>query len=346
MEPTSSCLLTWMGRRCAPADNPKPGKIMRPSITSIKPMIRVLGLDVAKATVMLFDPVSGRTLAITNRTKALLEALRPFADYELMVCEATGGHERAALEAAAVLGLAAHRADASKVKNYIRSHGGAAKTDAIDARWLSRYGQERGAGLPLWATPSQEREAFASLVRHRQDLVASRTQTKNRLSSPGAELVKRFLKAQLTFIEDQLAEIDRTLKALLAASQGLGSAEARLRTIKGIGPVAARTLLALIPELGSLNRRQVASLAGLAPHPRDSGLTSGRRHTGRSGRSGLRPVLFMAALSAARAHPGLKAFAQRLIDAGKPKRLVFTAVARKLLVIANAVCKAPAPQLT
>lgn len=319
---------------------------MKPSTSSIKAMTRVLGLDVAKATVVLFDPVSGRTFTIANQPQALLEALRPFADYELMVCEATGGHERAALEAAALLGLRAHRADAAKVKSYIRSHGGAAKTDPIDARWLSRYGRERGASLAAWAPQDPDREAFASLVRHRQDLVATRTQTKNRLSAPGPEPLKRFLKAQLDFLDSQISEIDRTLKALLRASPSLGSAETRLRAIPGIGPVCAQTLLALLPELGSLNRRQAASLAGLAPHPRDSGQTSGRRRIGRSGRGGLRPILFMAALSAARAHPHLKLFAQRLIGAGKPKRLVFTAVARKLLVIANATCKAPAPRLT
>ena len=174
----------------------------------------------------------------------------------------------------------------------------------------------------------------------------ARTETKNRLGAPGSEALKPFLEAQFAFLESQIGEIDRAMAGLLAASPALASAEARLRTIPGIGPVAARTLMGLLPELGRLNRRQAASLAGLAPHPRDSGQTSGRRHTGRCGRHGLRPVLFMAALSAARAHPELRAFAQRLIAAGKPKRLVFTAVARKLLVIANSVCKAPAPRLT
>jgi transposase len=309
-------------------------------------MNRVLGLDVAKSTVVLFDPVSGRTFTFANAPEALLEALKPFADHELMVCEATGGHERAALEAAAALGLAAHRADAAKVKSFIRSHGGTAKTDAIDARWLSRYGQERGPALALWTSQDPDREAFASLVRHRQDLIAERTQTKNRLGAPGPERLKPFLKAQLAFLEGQIAEIDRTVQALAASSHALASAQARLRQIPGIGPVSACTLLALLPELGSINRRQVASLAGLAPHPRDSGQTFARRRTGRSGRNGLRPILFMAALSAARAHPDLKAFAERLIKAGKPKRLVFTAVARKLLVIANSVCKAPSPRLT
>jgi transposase len=335
-----------MGRRGEPADNPKPGKIMRPSAISIKAMIRVLGLDIAKATVVLFDPVSGRTLTIANDPGALLEALGAFADYDLMVCEATGGYERAALQAAAVLGLPAHRADAAKVKSYIRSHGGMAKTDAIDAHWLSRYGQERGSSLSLWTAPDPDREALAALVRHRQDLVATRIETKNRLAAPGPQTVRPFLEAQLAFLGSQIAELDAALQRLLSSSASLAVDAARLRAVPGIGPVAACTLLALLPELGQLNRRQVASLAGLAPHPRDSGQTSGRRHTGRSGRRGLRPVLFMAALSAARAHPQLSDFAQRLIQAGKPKRLVFTAVARKLLVIANAICKAPNPQLT
>ena len=318
---------------------------MKPSAICIKAMIRVLGLDVAKATVVLFDPMSGRTLTVANAPGALREALRAFADYDLMVCEATGGYERAALEAAAALGLPAHRADAAKVKSYIRSHGGAAKTDAIDARWLSRYGQERGPQLALWSAPTLEREALASLVRHRQDLIAARTETKNRRSAPGPQALEPFLEAQLAFLESQIAALDEALQRLLQASPTLAADEARLRAVPGIGPVAARTLLALLPELGHINRKQAASLAGLAPHPRDSGQTSGRRRVG-SGRHGLRPLLFMAALSAYRTHPQLRAFAQRLLDTGKPKRLVLTAVARKLLVIANAICKTSVSQLT
>ncbi|HEY1880212.1 MAG TPA: IS110 family transposase [Caulobacteraceae bacterium] len=319
---------------------------MKPANSRIKTMDRVLGADVAKASVVLFDPVSGRTLSVPNQAAALIEALSPFASYELMVCEATGGYERAVLAAATALGLPAHRADPAKAKNYIRSHGGAAKTDPIDARWLSRYGQERGAGLPLWAPPDQDRDALASLMRHRQSLVVVRAEAKNRRAGPAPEALRSLLEAEIAFLEDHIARLDRTVGELIGDNPDLAQAEARLRCIPGIGPVAARTLLALLPELGRLNRRQVASLAGLAPHPRDSGQASRRRFTGRSGRSGLREILFMAALSAARAHPQLKTFAQRLIDAGKPKRLVFTAVARKLLVIANAVSKPAALQLT
>lgn len=310
---------------------------MKPSHAPINPLRRVIGLDVAKLTVVLFDPLSRRSREIPNRQADLKAALAPFADYELMVCEATGGHERAALEAALELGLPAHRADAAKVKAFVRSLGGQAKTDAIDARWLARYGQERGAALPRWTPPPPEREGLASLVRHRQNLLARRTETKNRRQAPTSAPILDFLDQEIAFLDGQLAALDQRIAETLASSPELAQAETTLRAIPGIGPVAARTLIALLPELGQLNRKQAASLAGLAPHPRDSGQVQGRRHTGYSGRRELRPAMFMASLSASRRHPALKPFYDRLLAAGKPKRLALTAVARKLVVIANAV---------
>jgi transposase len=318
---------------------------MKPSHTAIKAYDRVLGLDVAKATVVLFDPVSGRTWTVTNNRKTLAAALRPFADYELLVCEATGGHERAALEAALQLGLPAHRADAAKVKHYIRSLGGAAKTDAIDARWLCRYGQERGVALVRWQAPDAERDTLASLVRLRQDLVSQRTAAKNRRSAPCAKIAAGFLDKQIRFLGDQITQLDKAIAQLLKTNATLADAAQRLRRHKGFGAVAVSTMLALLPELGHLNRRQAASLARLAPHPNDSGLTNARRRTGRGGRDGLKPALFMAALSAARHNPTLRTVYERLIDAGKPKRLAIVAIARKLIVLANAALK-PSTQLT
>jgi transposase len=312
---------------------------MKPSKTTIKALDRVIGLDVAKASVVLFDPISGRTWTVANTRGSLIAALRPFADYELAVCEATGGYERATLEAARVVGLAAHRADAARVKNYIRSLGGAAKTDDIDARWLSRYGQERGADLPRWQAPDAERESLASLVRHRQDLVAQRTAARNRRGAPGSKPVAAFLEAQIRFLDNQIEQLASAIDKLLKASSTLAAAQTVLRRQKGLGPVATTTLLALVPELGQLNRRQAASLTRLAPHPRDSGQTAGRRRTGYGGRNGVRPALFMAALSAARFNANLNAFYKRLIAAGKPKRLALTAVARKLVVLANSLLK-------
>ena len=318
---------------------------MKPSHTAIKALDRVLGLDVAKANVVLFDPVSGRTCTVANNRKSLVAALRPFADYDLLVCEATGGHERATLEAALEVGLPAHRADAAKVKYYIRSLGGAAKTDAIDARWLSCYGQDRGAALSRWQAPDAERDTLASLVRLRQDLVSQRTAAKNRRSAPCADVAARFLDKQIHFLSGQIAQIDKAIAQLMKTSPALADAAQRLRRHKGFGAVAVSTLIALMPELGQLNRRQAASLARLAPHPKDSGQNSPRRRTGQGGRDGLKPALFMAALTAARHNPTLRTVYERLVAAGKPKRLALVAIARKLIVLANAALK-PTPQLT
>jgi transposase len=176
------------------------------------------------------------------------------------------------------------------------------------------------------------------LLRHRQDLLVQRTQAKNRRSAPGGPRLHHLLDAQIAFLTAQIADLDAQMSELLQACPRLAQDEQTLRAIPGIGPVAARTLIALLPELGRLGPKQAASLAGLAPHPRDSGLTQRRRRiTG--GRAALRPVLFMAALSAARSHPQLSAVYQRLIAKGKEKRLALAAIARKLVVLANAILR-------
>ncbi len=339
MEPDFVLLADLIGPPKRARRQSEAGVTMKPSRNAIKALDRVLGLDIAKANAVLFDPVSGRTWTVANTLPSLIKALTPFAGHDLMVCEATGGYERAALDAALHVGLRAHRADAAKVKNYIRSHGGAAKTDDIDARWLSRYGQERGANLASWQAPQASREALASLVRLRQDLVAQRTAAKNRRGAPGASAAAAFLKRQVDFLDGEIRALDKAIAQLLKTDTELANAHAQLRKHKGLGPVASTVLLALLPELGRLNRKQAASLARLAPHPNESGQTHGRRRTGRGGRSGVKPALFMAALSAATHNPALSAFYKRLIQAGKPKKLAITAVARKLVVLANSSLK-------
>lgn len=296
--------------------------------------LNIVGADVSKRMVVLRDGPTGRSLSVANTVEALRLALEPYAGHHWLVCETTGGWERPVLEAAALVGLTACRADAAQVKAFIASHGGRAKTDDIDAGWLVRYGLERAAGLKRWSPPSPERQAFAELVRHRQDLLAQRVQAKNRRSAPCGPPVQALLDEQISFLSSQIQRIDQDMASLIGACPDLDRDAQCLRTIPGIGAVVASTLLALLPELGGLGPKQIASLAGLAPHPRDSGQSNGYRRTG-PGRSSLRPLLFMAALSASRRHPHLANAYQRLINAGKPKRLALTAIARKLLVIAN-----------
>ena len=300
--------------------------------------LRILGADVAKDAIVFHDSATGRCWSVANAPVALGSALTPYADYDGLVCETTGGHERRLLDVAVAIGLRAWRADAAQVKAFIASHGGRAKTDRIDAVWLSRYGLERADKLKAWRAPAPEREAFAELLRHRQDLLAQRVQARNRRSAPGGGGLHPLLDEQIAFLSDQIRRIDAQLTQLIEATAELARDERALRAIPGIGPIAARTLLALLPELGQLGPKQAASLAGLAPHPHQSGQTCRRRRMA-GGRTGLKPVLFMAALTAARSHPALADVYQRLIRAGKPKRLAIAAIARKLVVIANAVLR-------
>ena len=311
---------------------------------------RILGVDVAKATLTFYDSASRRSWSCPNRTGDIAAAFERAGPVDLIVCEATGGYERACLEAALDGGRRIHRADAAKVKAFIRSHGGRAKTDPIDASWLARYGADRFASLAAWSAAEPAREALAALVRRRQDLVSRRTAAKNRAGAPKArpaeDVVSDLIIAEIDFLTHQLDQIDRRIKDLVRANDKLNEDMRLLRAIPGLGFVAAATLLAILPELGQLSRREIASLAGLAPHPRDSGEMNGRRWTG-GGRAALRPILFMAALTAARCHPKLSAFYANLRDNGKDGRRALTAVARKLVVIANAVLRDKTqPQLT
>ncbi|WP_018873764.1 transposase, partial [Thioalkalivibrio sp. ALJ16] len=146
--------------------------------------LRCLGIDVGKAHVVIHDRHAGRTFKVENRPDALRRALSAFVGHDLAVCETTGGYERPVLDIATELNLPIHCADASRVKAFIASHGGRAKTDATDAVWLARYAAERDTHLRRWHPPCPEHEALGELVRHRQDLLAQRVQAKNRACAP------------------------------------------------------------------------------------------------------------------------------------------------------------------
>lgn len=310
-----------------------PHKSSRPKLNSA-----VIGIDVGKASLVLHDGLTGRTLAIANDAEAIMEALAPYAAYDRAVCEATGGYERLVLAIAHELGLAIHRAHPSQVKAYVRSHREQAKTDAIDAYWLARFAAERGDTLVDYGPADEDHEALTALVRYRQQAVARRTAQTNRLKGPAGDAAKPFIAQELAFLKDQIAKIDREISSLIGQSERLRRAEAKLRDIPGIGAVAACVLIALIPELGTMNRRQAAAIAGLAPHPKQSGIRM-RAINRTKGREGIKPALFMAAMSAARHDPTLRHFYQNLLDNGKAKKVALGAVARKLIVRANSQLK-------
>ncbi|PYE90623.1 transposase, partial [Phyllobacterium leguminum] len=268
----------------------------------------VIGLDVSCDTVTLFDSLTSQTMTVANRCDELRSALEAFAGRGglLAVCEATGGYEDELLAALAMLAIPAHRADAAKVKSYIRSFGKRAKTDAIDAQWLARYGCDRGRTLAPWRPAEANHSRISLLAARRMDLVAMRVQEKNRLKAPRARTIAVDIKDHIAELERRIDAIELEIKTLINNDPGLRQRESALRTIPGVGETIAAFLIATMPELGSMNRRQAACLAGCAPHPRDSGRMTGHRTT-TGGRRHIRPMLFIAALTAIRGKNDLAA---------------------------------------
>ena len=294
-----------------------------------------IGCDVGKAEIVVFDSRTERIMRVRNTGTALADFAAALDPDALVICEATGGYEALLLDALIGAGRAAHRADARKVKAFIRSFGTLGKTDAIDARALARYGRERYDRLARWQPRDRQRDRLHRLVSARQDLVEQRVACKNRIQAPGMGDLAARLHRILAALDAEIAGIEADMQALIAACQPLQQAVHVLGGITGIGPATATRLIALMPELGSLGRRQAAALAGLAPHPRQSGSSNAYRAT-RGGRPRVKHTLFMAALTAARRHPDLNAFYRRLLDNGKKPIVAIVAVMRKLIVIANA----------
>jgi transposase len=296
------------------------------------PALRVIGCDVGKATITVFDTLSGRTTDLANDPAVLTAFAETLPQDGLVVCEATGGYESHLLAAVVTAGIPAHRADARKVKAFIRSLGRLGKTDAIDARGLARYGQERHAELPRWQPASRTRDDLQTLIRLRADLLKQRTQLANQIQAPGGEIAKNRLKTLRDTVTAHITAIDADIHDLIRQDPATAATVAIIQDIPGCGPVTAATVAALMPELGTLTGRQAASLAGLAPHPHQSGQRDGYRRT-RGGRPEVKRALFMAARNH---NPTLKAVYQRLVSNGKKPIVAITALMRKLITIINA----------
>ena len=299
------------------------------------PPTRFIGCDVGKASITVFDTASGQARTIPNRLPDLRRLARGWGPQCLVVCEATGGYEARLLDAMLAAGVPAHRADARKVKAFIRSFGTLGKSDAIDAEALARYGAERHASLPRWQQPDPIREELQALVLTRIDLVRMRQAQMNRLAAHGAAAVAGVLRAVLREIVAQLRAIEGRIAALLRRHPVLARQAGVLNGMRGVGAVTAAALLALMPELGQVSGKQAAALAGVAPHPHESGQRVGYRRT-RGGRPEVKRCLFMAALTASQGQGVLAEAYRRLVERGKKPIVAITAVMRKLVVIANA----------
>lgn len=299
------------------------------------PPLRVIGCDVGKTSITVFDTLSGRTTELANDPAVLTAFVEALPQECLIVCEATGGYECALLAAAALAGVPAHRADARKVKAFIRSLGRLGKTDAIDARGLARYGQERHAELPRWQPAGSALDELRTLTRLRTQLVKQRAALSNQIKAPGGEIAKNRLRILRDAVTGQIAAIEADIHDLINRDPATAEVVAIIETIPGCGRVTAITVAALMPELGAMTGRQAASLAGLAPHPHQSGQRDGYRRT-RGGRPEVKRALFMAAMAARNHNPTLKAVYQRLVANGKKPLVAITALMRKLITIINA----------
>jgi transposase len=257
----------------------------------------------------------------------------------LVLLEATGGFERTVVGALAAAGLAVAVVNPRQVRDFARATGTLAKTDRIDASILARFAEAvRPAPKPL---PDREIRALQAMVARRRQLLGMLAAENNRLSS-AAKPVARRIKAHIRWLEKELSRAERDLEAAIESSTVLGENEALLRSVPGVGPVLARTLLAGVPELGTLTHKRLAALVGVAPLNRDSGTLRGHRSVW-GGRAEVRAALYMGALVAARRNPVVRKFYERLLAAGKPKKVALVACMRKLLSILNAVLKHRTP---
>jgi len=225
--------------------------------------------------------------------------------------------------------------DALKVKAFIRSFGTLAKTDALDAEALAHYGKDRWEQLSLFQPPEADRKMLTELVARREDLIAMKVAEQNRSRAPAGKVIKASCASILRAITRQIEAIEEETRALIDKSPQLRAAFREMQSLPGVGAITATVLLAHMPELGNLQRRQAASLAGVAPHANDSGQFRGHR-TMRGGRSQVRRHLFMAALAASHANGPLREAYQRLITNGKKRIVAIGALMRKIIVILNA----------
>jgi transposase len=297
-----------------------------------------IGIDIGKFNFVVSVYNQKETNVFDNSAEGIVK----FFDYydsilgeSLCVLETTGGYEIGLLTTLCNRNVSVHRANTRKVKNFIRSFGNEAKTDILDAKALALYGFERKDKLELFMAKSNDDLELYQLAMRRQDLIKMLIAEKTRLQVPNTQFTKESCKFMIDTISEQIKSITNRISYLIDKSAKLSSRKEVLKTISGIGDNSASQLLILLPELGTLNRKQIAALTGLAPKSNDSGTYRGHRSI-MNGRDNIKPILFMAAMAARRSKSEFRAFYEKLIAKGKKKMVALTALMCKIIVIANA----------
>ncbi len=301
------------------------------------PTARQAGIDVSKDHLEVCLVPDGETFAVANDQEGIdsllgrLQEARP----ELVVLEATAGYERPVAAAIAAAGIAVAVVNPRQARDFAKATGRLAKTDRIDAEVLARFAAAVGPKPSV--LPDEEARALQAILTRRRQLSGMLVAEKNRLLM-APEAVARRIRAHARWLEKELSRTDRDLDEAIAASTTWKENEALLRSVPGVGPVLARTLLAELPELGTLTHKRLSALVGVAPFNRDSGTLRGKREVW-GGRAPVRAALYMGALVATRHNPILREFYERLLAAGKPKKVALVACMRKLLIILNALMR-------
>lgn len=299
-----------------------------------------VGIDVSKAWLDLWLSPVKRLVRLSNDAAgwsavvAELQGLGPQAGV-VVAFEASGGYEQGLRRTLHAAGFEVRRLNPLRVRLYARSLGRQAKNDRIDAQVIARYAQAADV-MPDLIDPARER--LAELVAHRRRLIDDRTALGNQTKMLHCARLRAQNQRRLALIERQIAETDGLIRDAIGALPDLAAKLDLVKTVKGIKDVTAATLVALLPELGRINRRAIAALVGLAPFDHDSGAFSGTRSIA-GGRAAVRTALYMAARAAARSKSPLGAFYDRLIAKGKPPKVATVALMRKMLVTLNAVLR-------
>ena len=296
-----------------------------------------VGIDVSKDSLEVALRPSNTVQSFTNDDEGiaqLIESLRP-QQPALIVLEATGKYERPVARALAVEGLLFNIINPRQGRAFARATGVLAKTDRIDALLLARFAevlQPEARSLK-----DEQTEALSDLVIRRRQIVEMITAEKNRLAL-ATKRVRRDIQVHIRWMEKRLEDINDDIDELIRQSPLRREKDQLLQSVTGVGPVLASTILASLPELGTLNRKQIAALVGVAPFNRESGRYKGKQKI-QGGRASVRNVLYMGTVAGIRSNPVLRSFYERLVAKGKPKKLALTACMRKLLVILNTMLK-------
>jgi len=314
-----------------------------PLSAKASPAGEFLGVDISKGWVDIADTAGRRTRVdndVASLTSAFVGPWTPEA-CATVVCEATGGYERALEQVAGTLGLPLRRVHPNRARAFAKARARLAKTDELDAQILADFAKfiANEDAPPL---PGLQQRELAELVSRLRQLKDLRQAEGCRAKQAASTLVKTSIEIMLAVIDEQIAATQKTIDEAIAADASLAHKAALMRSCKGIGLQSAQAVLAWLPEIGTLNRRKIAALVGVAPITRRSGSSINSAHI-EGGRKPLRDILFMAALTASRHNPTFKACYQRLRAHGKPHKVALIAVTRKLVITLNAILKDQTP---